>query len=129
MINILVVDDSSLSRKRTIQAIETIDIEHTIVAEAENGEEALQKFREYSIDVVITDIEMPIMSGIILTQELRYLTQELYIIVLSSMVRQEIKQKIKKDKNSFYLKKPLKKELLEDILGRLSHVLEKKELT
>lgn len=63
MISVVVVDDSAFMRK----AIETMlqkDPNIKVVAAARNGQEGLEKIRQYQPDVVTMDIEMPVMDGL-----------------------------------------------------------------
>jgi diguanylate cyclase (GGDEF)-like protein/PAS domain S-box-containing protein len=65
---VLVVDDDSVSRKlmrRTLQR------ESFAVVEAENGEQALTVFDEYCPDIVLLDVEMPVMDGFTACMKLR----------------------------------------------------------
>lgn len=71
MHNILFVDDE-LIYKLTIQNL--VDWEKhgfSIIGTASNGEEALEFFKNKPVHAVITDLQMPIMDGITLIQELR----------------------------------------------------------
>ena len=54
MATILVVDDSTTDRQLVAGALE----EHTVI-EAENGEEGIEKVREFQPDLVIMDVVMP----------------------------------------------------------------------
>lgn len=62
-IKVLIVDDSSLARD-FIRAILLIDQEIVIVGEAENGKEAIEKSKALRPDLIIMDIEMPVMGGL-----------------------------------------------------------------
>ncbi|MBU0676223.1 MAG: chemotaxis-specific protein-glutamate methyltransferase CheB [Proteobacteria bacterium] len=62
-IKVLIVDDSPLARD-FIRAILSIDSEIVIVGEAENGKVAIAKTKELHPDLVIMDIEMPVMGGL-----------------------------------------------------------------
>jgi DNA-binding NarL/FixJ family response regulator len=68
-IRVLIVDDQPLARagfKAVLQATGTIDV----VAEAENGEHAVELARRHSPDVVLMDIRMPGMDGIEATRRM-----------------------------------------------------------
>ncbi|MEQ9642721.1 MAG: chemotaxis response regulator protein-glutamate methylesterase [Alphaproteobacteria bacterium] len=61
-IRVLVVDDSAVIRGLVCRWLEE-DGEITVVARASNGEVALRQAREHHPDVVVLDIEMPVMDG------------------------------------------------------------------
>src|SRR5436853_4890806 len=62
-IRVLTVDDHPLIREGTAAMIRS-QADMLLVAEAANGSEALQKFREHQPDVTLMDIRLPGMSGI-----------------------------------------------------------------
>ncbi len=64
----LVVDDSRVVRKLSRKIAEELGYR---VAEAENGEEALARCRKGMPDLVITDWQMPVMSGPVFVSQLR----------------------------------------------------------
>ncbi len=80
MKRILVVDDNIMIRKlvRNIFINEDYEIE-----EAENGVEGLEKIRENSVDLVITDIIMPEMEGLELIMHLKKDFPNIKIIAMS----------------------------------------------
>jgi two-component system chemotaxis response regulator CheY len=57
----LIVDDSRLSRKKLRQILESGD--HEVVAEAVDGQDGFEKYKEFQPDVTLLDITMPIMNG------------------------------------------------------------------
>ncbi len=59
MYSILLVDDESQVRKTIISRVDWHGCGFEVIAEAENGLEALEIISEKSPDVVITDIRMP----------------------------------------------------------------------
>jgi two-component system, LytTR family, response regulator len=59
---VLIVDDEPLARKVLREELELLDSVE-VVAEAEDGETALQKTAEMRLDVVFLDVQMPIMDG------------------------------------------------------------------
>lgn len=81
---LLVVDDEKLERELVKNAIsmgKNDDIE--IVGEASNGKEALELLGKMAPDVVITDINMPIMNGLTFSEELKIARPECHIIILT----------------------------------------------
>ncbi len=121
MIKILVVDDSRLARKRIMENINKIKINHEIISEAENGVDALELFNKLNHDIVITDLEMPKMDGIELIQELRKINSSVDIIIISSLANEQVKQSLKSDRYLNFVKKPVKVNILELILLKIEH--------
>lgn len=54
-----------------------------------DGEDGLKKFKKYKPDIVITDIMMPIMDGLEMAQEIKKLSRETPIIILSAFSEKE----------------------------------------
>jgi two-component system chemotaxis response regulator CheY len=61
--NVLIVDDSSVMRRMVRRALALCDVPLGKIHEASDGEQALQVLSESWIDLVLTDINMPHMSG------------------------------------------------------------------
>jgi two-component system chemotaxis response regulator CheY len=65
---VLIVDDSVSMRQMVSFTLREGGFE---VIEAEHGQDALDKLKNASVDLVITDLNMPVMDGITLIQNLR----------------------------------------------------------
>ncbi len=63
-IRALIVDDSSVMRKIVARSLRQADIDVTEVLEAGNGAEALGILRENQVDLILCDINMPVMDGL-----------------------------------------------------------------
>ena len=83
MFRTLLVDDDFLVRTylKTLSSWERAGYE--ITQDVQDGEEALDVMKQKEIDVVITDISMPVMDGIELIRHIRQEMENIYIIVLS----------------------------------------------
>ena len=80
--NILIADDHPLIRKGLKQILsDSVAIQH--VYEASDGDSALQKLAECSIDVLILDISMPDKDGIEVLKDVKVLYPNLPVIMLS----------------------------------------------
>ena len=60
----MLVDDEAEVRESILLQIPWEDLGFEVVADAENGEDALEKMAIYEPDVIITDIQMPFMTGL-----------------------------------------------------------------
>lgn len=83
---VLVVDDAAFMRMM-IKDILTKN-GYTVVAEAENGLTAIEKFREFKPDLVTMDITMPEMDGITAVKEIKKMEPDAKIIMCSAMGQQ-----------------------------------------
>lgn len=79
MATILLVDDSTSMREMVSFTLREAGHE---VSEAEDGVEALEYAKKTSVNLVITDVNMPNMDGITLTSELRTLDSYKFIPIL-----------------------------------------------
>jgi DNA-binding NarL/FixJ family response regulator len=82
MINVLLVDDHKIMRDG-IKAILRHNEEFHVMAEAENGSEAVQICKRQRPDIVLMDIGLPGLNGIETTTELLRLHPGIRIIILS----------------------------------------------
>lgn len=83
-IKVLLVDDNRLALKYLKLLIDWESCGFVIVGTATDGREGLRKYKELKPQVVITDIQMPVMSGIELSKRIRELDTAAKIIFLSS---------------------------------------------
>ena len=83
MIRVLVVDDEKLVRQGLITSLPWAEYGMQVVGEAKNGEKAIEFLAEHEVDLMLTDLAMPVMSGIELMRIVRKRYPRLYIIVLT----------------------------------------------
>lgn len=70
-ISVLIVDDSSTMRKIVERSLRMAGMDLQEVAEAENGKEALARVEQKKFDVIFSDVNMPLMSGLDFVRELQ----------------------------------------------------------
>ncbi|MGW7309123.1 response regulator transcription factor [Streptomyces sp. NPDC054835] len=83
VIRVLIADDQPLVR-RGLALILAPSPAITVVAEAENGEQALVLAREHRPDVVVMDIRMPVLDGVSATERLARDLPECRVLTLST---------------------------------------------
>ncbi|NQX65200.1 response regulator [Paenibacillus alba] len=83
MYNIVIADDEWLIREGLKHTVDWDEIGCSIVAEATDGEEALQLVMERRPDILITDIRMPGMDGLTLAAQARSQLPQLKVIFLT----------------------------------------------
>ncbi len=125
-IKVLVVDDMATMRRIIKSLLDQLGFKN--IDEAEDGAVALQKLKSGSYDLVITDWNMPNMTGLELVQEIRKDPQLKDIPVL--MVTAEAKKEnviaaIKAGVNN-YIVKPFTAETLKEKLEKIYAALQKK---
>jgi two-component system chemotaxis response regulator CheB len=83
IINVVVIDDSAFMRKSISLMLES-DPGIKVVATARDGQDGINKIREFRPDIVTLDIEMPVLDGL---SALRIIMKEipLPVIMISSL--------------------------------------------
>jgi two-component system invasion response regulator UvrY len=104
MLKILVADDHAVVRKGLVQIL-TDGSDAFCVDEAESGEEALDKVRKSSYDLVLLDISMPGKGGLEVLRELKHLAPQLPVLILSMHAEEQYAVRALRTGASGYLTK------------------------
>ncbi|TDQ41132.1 response regulator transcription factor [Aureibacillus halotolerans] len=83
MINIMIVEDDKLVRKGLISLMPWADYGMKVTCEANNGEKALSLLETTTIDLVITDISMPVMTGLELMEAMQERFSHIPVVLLT----------------------------------------------
>lgn len=81
-VNIIIIDDHSLVREGIKQLLE-LDGDIKVKGEAGNGEEGIELIQATNPDVVLLDINMPVMNGLQMLQKLKENKLEVKILILT----------------------------------------------
>ena len=84
MLNILVVEDNILIREEIVKIIKSEKDKFASIYDACDGQEAIEILKKNKIDVVLTDIKMPIINGIELIAYIRQHFENIRCIVISA---------------------------------------------
>ena len=82
MIRVLIADDHKMVREGLRRILE-FEGEIQVIDEADNGEECINKIRSSKPDIVLLDINMPVMNGIEALQEIRKKKLKTKVIILT----------------------------------------------
>ncbi len=115
MIKILVADDHQLLIDGIRSTLDNVD-DIRIVAEANNGEQVLDKLKEVDVDVVLLDINMPVMDGLECCKLIKSQFPETKVIALSQYNEKRfIRRMVKNGAKGYVLKDTDREELTEAI--------------
>ncbi len=119
---ILVVDDEEIIRESLSYILKK---EGFYVEEAANGKIALDKFRENNFDLVITDLEMPVMKGVELMEQVKTLNVQTAIMVITAFGSLETAISALRNGASDYILKPVE---FDELIIKVRKLLELKSL-
>jgi len=106
---ILIVDDSETSRMIIRKCFSMTGDEDSTFLEAEDGIRALSTLADQTVDLVVTDLNMPRMDGMTLLRKLRKSerTRHLAVVVISSMGNDHLDQELHALDVTAIIRKPL----------------------
>lgn len=106
---VLLVDDSKFARKCVARCLRGAGFQHAELIEAEHGEAALAVLAEQDVQLLITDLVMPVMDGAELVRRVRADERfaDLPIAVVSSIAAGGTKQQLLDDGANLVVAKPI----------------------
>lgn len=130
MIRVLIADDEKIVRMGLVSCMPWAEFGMTVAGEANNGENALQFMESNEVDLLFTDLSMPVMSGIELMREVILRFPHVKIVVLTLHQDFEyIQEALRLGAIDYVSKTQLEKENFHDVLGRISEIMKKRETT
>ncbi|HEX6161971.1 MAG TPA: response regulator [Vicinamibacterales bacterium] len=120
---ILIVDDSSMMRAMIKRVVKLTDVAVDEILEAGDGAEALKLLESNDVQLLLTDINMPVMNGADLLRRVagndrwRGLTR----VIISTDGSTERREEAADLSVRCYLKKPFSREVLRDVLIHAAH--------
>jgi two-component system chemotaxis response regulator CheY len=117
-LNILVVDDSDIIRAMILKTLRLAQLPLGTLHEAANGREALAVLSEEWIDLVLADINMPIMTGAEMIDRMRELPEmvDVPVIVVSTEGATERIDELMKRGIAAWVRKPFTPEEIRDVI-------------
>lgn len=118
VVKIGIVDDSDFSRSMIKKFV--ADAGFDVVGEAPSAEKALEMIRDKKPNIVITDIVMPEISGIELTEKINKSFNEVSVIIISSLSQEHIILEAIGAGAADFISKPIQKEQLIDSITKIA---------
>ena len=120
-LKILVVDDTRENRMLVNVFMKRLGHEPVL---AENGEEAIARFREHSPDIILMDVMMPVMDGYEATKRIRELCGSKWVPIIFMSANIEVEDQIQgiEAGGDDYLPKPINLELLRAKVGAMQRI-------
>ena len=112
-LSILIAEENVFLREELVDYISTFVDD---IYQANNGIEAFDMYQKYKPSIILTDIDMPLLNGLELTEKIREVDENIEIIIISAYTYTEyLLSAIELDLVS-YLAKPIQRNKLEDTL-------------
>ncbi|MNW39194.1 putative response regulatory protein [compost metagenome] len=124
MYKLILVDDEQDVREGLLDLIDWKSLGYQIMDTAENGREALELVEKHIPDVVVTDIQMPFMNGLELSEWIREHNPATKIIILTGYEEFEYAQKAIRLGIDEYVLKPFSARELASILDKVKKQLD-----
>ena len=118
---VLIVDDSNTMRKIVSRALRQAGIDFSTILEAADGQEALDVLRGNSVDVVLSDINMPNMNGLefLKAKAEDDAIKNVPVVMISTETGADIINEAKSYGAKGAIKKPFTPDLINETLGAL----------
>jgi two-component system, chemotaxis family, chemotaxis protein CheY len=115
---ILVVDDAAFTRNMLKKIINKLDY-CEVVDEASNGQEAIEKYKKQSIDLITMDLVMPNMGGIEAIENLLKHDKDVLIVVVSALGQEALVLEAAKKGAKDFIQKPFKNDQVIEVMERI----------
>jgi CheY-like chemotaxis protein len=117
---ILVTDDSKMARKMVIKTL-TENIEGDLeIFEAQNGQEALDLYKEISPKIVFLDLTMPIMDGFTALEKIKEFDANAKVVVISADIQKLSMDRVLQLGAFNFVKKPIDSSKMKQIFEKLN---------
>ena len=117
--SLLLVDDSATMRKIILRTLRMAGLDIDSFEEAGDGNEALEKLKEKTVDIILCDINMPGMGGLEMVKEVRKMDScaDTKIVMISTESAEELIEGVLADGANGYVTKPFTPEIIQENLS------------
>jgi two-component system chemotaxis response regulator CheY len=121
-LNVLVVDDSDVVRTMILRTLQMAQVPVGVAFEAGNGREALDILEDNWVDLVLADLNMPIMDGMEMVERMRTSDElsAIPVVVVSTEGATSRIEELERMGVIAYVRKPFTPEMIRDVVGRVT---------
>ncbi len=114
---VLVAEDNKVNQLVISKHLDSLNLPYVL---ADNGQDALEKLQQHNVDLVVMDLQMPVMDGFTASSEIKSHDQlrHIPIVILSASVGEDEKQKASELAIYDYIEKPFKQQELVTVLNK-----------
>ena len=123
-IKILLVEDEELIR---MEMQEILELEYENIEVACNGQEGLEKYKSFKPDIVVSDIQMPIMDGLEMIEKIQEYGDEVEYILITAFTEDKYLIQASKLSIQYYISKPIDINKLFDTLYKCKQNILRRE--
>lgn len=120
-LNVLIIDDSVMTRKMVMKAVHDTKLAEFHFTEADDGLDAMEKFKPDDTDLILVDMKMPRMDGVSFLKELHenFVEYPPAIMITAESAEDRVKSAIEEGRVDGFLLKPVDKERMTKGLKKL----------
>lgn len=119
MLKMIIADDEYIVRDGLKTAISWEEFGIEVVAEAEDGEQALELCHSYHPDILLTDIRMPMLDGLEVAMKLKEESSKTHVIIVSGVQDFSYAKTALDVSAEAYILKPIQINELKEVVGRV----------
>lgn len=128
MKKMIIADDEIIIRRGLRKALDWTSLGIEIVGEAEHGIEALALVEEHHPDLMLVDINMPLLNGIELIKKIKVINNDCRIIIITGYDEFEYAREAIRLSVSEYILKPVSKAKLSDVITKVMSSMEEHQI-
>ena len=120
---VLVTDDSKMARKMVVRSLEESTIKNLEIFEAQNGQEAIDLYKEISPKIVFLDLTMPIMDGFEALKRIKEIDENAKVVIISADIQKLSVDRVRELGAFNFIKKPIDSLKMQQILEKIDEVI------
>ena len=120
---VLVTYDSKMARKMVVRSLEESTIKNLEIFEAQNGQEAIDLYKEISPKIVFLDLTMPIMDGFEALKRIKEIDENAKVVIISAAIQKLSVDRVRELGAFNFIKKPIDSLKMQQILEKIDEVI------